>query len=88
MSKDGSVRNPVVKAAPLAALVKDGYPSGQEQTQCFLDYHKNENAKVKNASTKLLSWENLCTPKMMVSVWYLGGSKSFLNECVTQAQKI
>lgn len=86
MSKDGSERNPVVKAAQLAALVKDGDHRGQGQTQYFLDYHKNENTKVKNSSTKLLSWENVCTPKMMVSVWCLGGSKSFLNECVTQAQ--
>lgn len=55
-----------LKAAQLAALVKGSYPGGQEQTQYFLDYHKNENAKVKNAPTNLLSWENSCTPKMMV----------------------
>lgn len=38
---------------------------------------------MKNAPSKLLSWENSCTFKTMVSVWYLGGSKS-LNECMTQ----
>lgn len=84
MSKDGSLRSAVVKTAQLAALIKDGYLGGQEQTQYFLDCHKNENAKMKNASTKFLGWKNSCTFKMMVNVWYLGGSKCFLNECITQ----
>lgn len=40
---------------------------------------------MKNAPSKLLSLENSCTFKMMISdVQVLNGDKSFLNECIIQ----
>lgn len=58
MSKDGSLRNLMIKIALLVIMIIGGYPGGYDQTQYFFDYHKNENVKVKNDYSMLLSPKN------------------------------